>query len=448
MPSGTKITPKLSTFDASMIVVSLVIGIGIFRTPAIVASHAGSPALFYGAWILGGVISLFGALTFAEIGSRFPKPGAFYQVVAESYHPAVAFMLNWTSVTIVNGAGGAAVAVIGAEYLTPVLFPPEHRTLLATQVTAAGLAAFLIGINALGIKTGAWTQNILTILKVGMIGVLALAGLAAGATSSVVSSPALTLPSSPLPALGLALIPVFYTYGGYQSAINLGGDIANPARNLPRSIFVGIAIVLSAYLFINVAFERSLGIEGVAAAPLVAAEVARAAFGPAGQKLISVAIFLSALGFLNVTLMHIPRAYYAMAADGALPARFMKVDSGTQAQRFTLLFFGALNILSIFFLGTFEKLMNYVMLFDAFNNAVVASTIFVLRYRNITAGVQPYTVPFYPALPALFIVILLTVSVNVILSQPGSVVVGFAFVAAGFPLYLIMRRLSQKRAPR
>ena len=173
MTSGTGITPKLSTFDASMIVVSLVIGIGIFRTPAIVASHAGSATMFYGAWILGGVISLFGALTFAEIGSRFPRPGAFYQVVAESYHPAAAFMLNWTSVTIVNGAGGAAVAMIGAEYLTPVLFPPEQRTLLATQVTAAGLAAFLIGINALGIKTGAWTQNILTVLKVAMIGVLA-----------------------------------------------------------------------------------------------------------------------------------------------------------------------------------------------------------------------------------------------------------------------------------
>ncbi len=447
MTSGTGITPKLSTFDASMIVVSLVIGIGIFRTPAIVASHAGSATMFYGAWILGGVISLFGALTFAEIGSRFPRPGAFYQVVAESYHPAVAFMLNWTSVTIVNGAGGAAVAMIGAEYLAPVLFPPDQRTLLATQVTAAGLAIFLIGINALGIKTGAWTQNILTVLKVGMMGVLAFAGLSTGVMSSIAPSPALMLPSSPLPALGLALIPVFYTYGGYQSAINLAGDIANPSRNLPRSIFVGIAIVISAYLLINVAFERTLGIAGVAAAPLVAAEVARAAFGPAGQKLISVAIFLSALGFLNVTLMHIPRAYYAMAADGALPARFMKVHSGTQAQIFTLLFFGALIILSIFFLGTFEKLMNYVMLFDAFNNAVVASTIFVLRHRNITAGMQPYTVPLYPALPALFIVILLTVTVNVILNQPGSFVVGIAFVAAGFPLYLIMRRLSQRRTP-
>ncbi len=190
-----------------------------------------------------------------------------------------------------------------------------------------------------------------------------------------------------------------------------------------------------------------LGIAGVAAAPLVAAEVARAAFGPAGQKLISVAIFLSALGFLNVTLMHIPRAYYAMAADGALPARFMKVNSRTQAQLFTLLFFGTLIILSIFFLGTFEKLMNYVMLFDAFNNAVVASTIFVLRRRNITAGIQPYTVPLYPVLPALFILVLLSVTVNVILSQPGSVAAGIAFVAAGFPLYLIMRHLSHGRTP-
>ena len=161
--------PKLTTFDTSMIVVSLVIGIGIFRTPALVATHTGSMLLFFTAWILGGVISLMGALTFAEIGSRYPQPGAFYKVVAEFYHPSIAFMLNYTSVTIVNGVGGAAVGMIGAEYLVNVLFPPEGRNPFTTQCTAAGLTIVLLGINYLGIKTGAWAQNVLTILKIVMV---------------------------------------------------------------------------------------------------------------------------------------------------------------------------------------------------------------------------------------------------------------------------------------
>jgi APA family basic amino acid/polyamine antiporter len=122
------IKPKLSTFDATMIVVSLVIGIGIFRTPKIIASATQTTTLFFSAWVLGGLVSFIGALTFAEIGARFTKPGAFYKVVAECYHPAVAFMLNWTNVVIVNGAGVAAVAMIGAEYLTPILLPPQLQT--------------------------------------------------------------------------------------------------------------------------------------------------------------------------------------------------------------------------------------------------------------------------------------------------------------------------------
>ncbi len=161
------IKAKLTTFDATMIVVSLVIGIGIFRTPAMVASSTGTSFIFFSAWILGGFISFLGALTFAEIGSRFPKPGAFYKVVAECYHPSVAFMLNWTNVTIVNGAGGAAVAMIGAEYLLPIILPESMRTQAVTQCTAAGLVTLLILINYIGIKTGAWAQNILTVIKIG-----------------------------------------------------------------------------------------------------------------------------------------------------------------------------------------------------------------------------------------------------------------------------------------
>lgn len=438
------IKAKLSTFDATMIVVSLVIGIGIFRTPAMVASSTGTSLIFFSAWILGGFISLLGALTFAEIGSRFPKPGAFYKVVAESYHPSVAFMLNWTNVTIVNGAGGAAVAMIGAEYLIPIAFPESWRTHTVTQCTAAGLVLFLILINYIGIKTGAWAQNILTVIKIGMILML---GFVAFSFAGVrPPEPAQSLTSEPFwVALGIGLISVFYTYGGYQCTLNFGGDIKEPEHNMPRAIFFGIAIIIGLYLLINLAYFSVLGLQGIAGAKLVAAEVARICFGQSAYFLVSIAIFLSALGFVNVTLMQVPRSYYAMAQDGTLPSIFMKVNQKTQTQEFTLLFFGATIVTSIFFLGTFERLVNYVMIFDTLNNALVASTIFVLRRRGITSGNgKSYQVPFYPFLPGFFVLFLLFITVNIIVTQPESLLVGGAILLAGYPVFLLLRKVSAK----
>jgi APA family basic amino acid/polyamine antiporter len=437
------IKAKLSTFDATMIVVSLVIGIGIFRTPALVASSTGTPIIFFAAWILGGFISFLGALTFAEVGSRFPKPGAFYKVVADCYHPSVAFMLNWTNVTVVNGAGGAAVAMIGAEYILPIVFPESMRTQGMTQLTAAVLVTFLMVINYLGIKTGAWTQNILTVIKIGMILLLGFVAFSYGGSKPIASAQSLN--GHPFwIALGVGLISVFYTYGGYQCTLNFGGDIKHPERNMPRAIFFGILIIIGLYLVINLAYYSVLGMEGIAGAKLVAAEVARICFGKSAYLIVSIAIFLSALGFVNVTLMQIPRSYYAMAQDGALPSIFMKVNEQTQTQEFTLLFFGCTILASIFLLGTFERILSYVMIFDTLNNALVASTVFILRKRGITSSEgQPYRVPFYPVLPAIFVVFLLTITVNVVISQPGSLLFGGLILLTGYPVFLLMRRVTR-----
>ena len=440
------IKAKLTTFDATMIVVSLVIGIGIFRTPAMVASSTGTTFIFFSAWILGGFISLLGALTFAEIGSRFPKPGAFYKVVAESYHPSVAFMLNWSNVTIVNGAGGAGVALIGAEYLLPIILPKEMQTPVVTQWTAAGLVTVLLVINYVGIKTGAWAQNVLTVVKIGMILIL---GFVAFTFAGVKPpEPVQVLHHNPFwLALGVGLISVFYTYGGYQCTLNFGGDIKRPERNMPRAIFFGISIIIGLYLLINLAYFSVLGIQGVAGAKLVAAEVARVCFGQSAAFLVSIAIFLSALGFVNVTLMQIPRSYYAMAQDGALPPIFMKVNPKTQTQEFTLLFFGGTILVSIIFLGTFERLVNYVMIFDTLNNALVASTIFVLRRRGITSpNGTAYKVPFYPFLPGFFVLFLLFITGNIIVTQPESLLVGAGILLAGYPVFLVLRKLSRSQA--
>lgn len=439
------IKAKLTTFDATMIVVSLIIGIGIFRTPALVAAAARTPLLFFAAWGLGGLISLVGALIFAEIGGRFAKPGGYYKVVAESYSSGLAFMLNWTNVVILNGAGAAAVALIGAEYLTPLLFRAVEPGRPHVQITAALLVTLLLVINYLGIKTGAWAQNVLSLLKVGMIGLLAGAAfLSRKAPAGPVSLP---LERPWFFALGVAFIYVFYAYGGYQNTINFGADVRDARRNVPRAIFFGILVVLACYLTINAAYVKALGVPGVAAAKLVAAETARATFGEAGWFIVSLAIFLSAMGFLNVTLMQIPRVYYSMAEDRTLPRPFMAVNARTQTQEFGLLFLGGLILASLFLLGTFENIVNYVMFLDTMTLAIVSSSIFVLRRRARLAGeaYEGYRMPFYPILPIVFVVFMLAIAVNVLLTQTREALYGAAFFAAGLPVFLLMRRVSARR---
>ncbi len=442
------IKAKLTTFDATMIVVSLIIGIGIFRTPAMVAAAAKTPTLFYAAWILGGLISFIGALTFAEIGGRFAKPGGYYKVVAENYGSGLAFMLNWTNVVILNGAGAAGVALIGAEYLTPIVFPGAAAAgSMTVQVTAVVLILVLLVINYIGIKTGAWAQNVLSILKVGMIGILAAA---AFLSKKAPEGPAaLPLDRPWFLALGVAFIYVFYAYGGYQNTINFGADVHDAKRNVPRAIFFGILVVLACYLTINVAYVKTLGVPGIAGAKLVAAETARVTFGETGRLIVSLAIFLSAMGFLNVTLMQIPRVYYSMAEDRTLPAVFQKVNPKTQTQEFGLLFLGAIILVSIFLLRTFENIVNYVMFLDTITLAIVSSSVFFLRRkarlaREVYTG---YRIPLYPVLPLIFVVFMLAIAANVLVTQTREALYGAIFFAVGFPVFLLMRRVSRRQAP-
>ncbi len=438
------IKAKLNTFDTTMIVVSLVIGIGIFRVPAIVAGTTGTPLLFFLAWGLGGLISLFGGLTFAEVGSRFTKPGSYYKVIAECYNSQLAFMFNWVAVLVVFGAGAAAVSMIGAEYLDPLILPARLQSQFAVQITAAILLFILFVINYLGIKTGAWAQNVLTLLKVGMILTLFYAAFryGGGAAQAVATAPP-AVGKSWLIALALGFIPVFYTYGGYQCTINFGADVKDPRRNMPRAIVFGVLIIIACYILINIGYMRVLGITGMAGAKLVAADVARIVFGPAGHFVISLAIVLSALGFLNATLMQIPRLYYGMAEDKVLPPVFKKVNPKTQVQEFGLVFFCADVLVSIFLLGTFENIVNAVMFVDSLNIAVVASTIFILRRRMRAEPYDGYRVPLFPVIPAIFVLFLVTISINVFWSQTREALIGLVIFLTGWPVFLFMRKVSR-----
>lgn len=442
-PEAAPIEPRLSAFDTTMLVVSLVIGIGIFRTPSFVARDAGSSGLFFAAWGLGGLASLFGALTYAEIGSRFPRAGGYYKVVADCYHPALAFMLNWAQ-ALMQGAGAAGVAFIGVEYLLPLLVPAEQRGAGAVLAGSTVLMAVLLALNYAGIRTGARTQNMLSLLKIAMI-----LGLAAGGATAAAAAPPATGAAATSPSwMGLiaASVAVFYAYGGYQCTMNLGGDVRDARRNLPLAVTTGMVIVVCLYLGINFAYHRVLGVEGIAGSSLVAASLARGAFGPAGESAVSVAIFLSAAGFVNATILQMPRSYYAMAENGALPRAFLRVNPRTQVQEAGLLFFGATMLLPALLLGSFEKLLNYVMFTDSVTLVVVASTVFVLRARRVGEA-ETFRIPGYPLPPAIFIACLLAVAVYLAATQPRLALAGSAILLAGWPLFHVARRVSQVAKP-
>lgn len=442
MPAdGARIEARLSTFDIAMIVFSLVVGIGIFRTPSIVASAAEDTTSFFAAWIVAGLVSLMGALTYAEIGSRHPRAGGYYRVVADCYHPTFAFMLNWAQ-ALMQGASAAGVAFIGADYLMPVLLPRALQTPVAAEILACATMLVLLLLNYRGIRSGSRTQNWLSVIKIGMMIGLATAALVLAPRAAA----AAPLAHSPwLPRFASALVPCFYAYGGYQMTMNLGADLRDARRRFPLAITAGMLTVVGLYLLLNLAYQQVLGTAGVAASTLVVAALARATVGSYGEALVSLAVFLSAAGFVNATILQMPRSFYAMAEDGALPRAFLRVDPKTQVQHVGLLFFGATMLLPALLLGSFEKLLNYVMFTDALTLAVVASTLFVLRRRH--QGDGGFSMPGYPLLPALYFLCLVGVACRVLVTEPVLALAGIVILLTGWPLFRLARRLSAAGAP-
>lgn len=430
------IQPKLKRFDLTMIVVSLVIGVGIFRTPSVVASNAGSEWIFFAAWIFGGVVSICGALTFAEIGSRLPAAGGYYKIFSYAYHPAFAFMLNWSQV-IINAGSSAGVALIGAEYITPIIFPEAANAAQIQKIIAEGIILILFFINFLGIKMGARTQNFLSILKIVMITgfCFAIFGKPASEDTVLINSDG---DFNFIGAFGVALISIFFTYGGYQQTVNFGADVEEPNKNIPRAIFTGMGIVIVLYLLLNFTYVHVIGFEAMKTSPLIASTLAEKIFGPVGATIISVVLFTSVLGFLNTSVMSNPRVYYAMAEDKILPPVFASVNPKTQVQQFGLTFFIAVMLLSVFLLGDFENIVNYVLFIDSISLASAAAAIFILRKKS-AANYNGFKMKGFPVVPLLFIATLLFVTYNTIASDRESSFYGFLIFIGGLPLYFLMQ---------
>lgn len=430
------IQPRLKLFDLSIIVISLIIGMGIFRTPSEVAAKAQSVNIFFLAWAAGALVSFVGALTFAEIGSRFPVAGGFYKIFSFCYHPAFAFMVNWITV-LSNAAANAAVALMGAAYIAPILFP---NNIDAPWYVALLMIVILMFINLAGIKSSSKLLNVLMLLKIGLM--LTLISCVLFTPFHPINTAISTDDASPLSHFIMCFIPIFFTFGGYQQSINFGADVHQASRTIPRAVFIGISAVLLLYLAINYAYYHVLGLHNMASSQTLVADVFAISFSPAAAKIVSVAMFFAVLTFINVSFISNPRMYLAMAEDKVMPKLFLKINKKTQVQVWAVLFFALLMILSLFLIQTFSALLEYVMFFDSISLMSAAAAIFILRKRNTALQEQPYKMKLYPFLPIFFLLIYALVNVSVLLANPKAFGIGVILFLLAYPLFLIIKKIN------
>ena len=427
------IKPQLSRFDLTMIVISLVIGMGIFKTPGDVAMKAGSVGLFFAAWIFGGIVSLCGALTFAEIGARYPNAGGFYKTLSYCYHPALAFMVEWV-LALANIASIAAVAIIGSEYINPILMPASLQNDTGVKIITISSVLILYVVNYLGIKMSARVQNLLTLFKVTMIILLCTAVFKHDMPPAV--NTVIVPHTNIITSFGLCLIPVFFTYTGYALTINFGADILNAKSNIPKAIFWGIGTVITLYLAINFAYYKVLGFGGLQQTNVLAAKMAGVVFGEWGYKITSLLMFLSVLAYVNVYILSNPRVFYAMAEDGILPKIFKRVNPKTQVQEFCMTVYVAAILLLLFFAGSFSSLLSYTMFFNTIGLTLGAIAIFILRKKTKELdGTGIFTIRLYPLVPLVFIASYIFVTISIFANDPQASFVCIAAFALGLFIY-------------
>jgi APA family basic amino acid/polyamine antiporter len=440
-------SPKLNLLEVSMIVVSLVIGMGIFRTPVNVARESTSIDMFFWVWTIGGVAALCGALTYAEIGSRYPVTGGYYKIFSHCYHPSIAFAINCI-ILVGNAASLAGVSLIGSEYLTNVIFPDIENTKFITLSTATITILIFYLVNLLGLKASSKTLNALTIIKIGMvvllIGALFTGNFADTNLETVVPSGGGV--ASTLKALGICLVAVSFTYGGYQQVINFGGEVKNAPKTLPKGIFIGIAFILILYLGINYTYYKVIGFEGLKEAESVAAILAGAIFGEKGFVIFSILLFLSVLAYINVMLMSNPRVMYAMSDEGIIPSLFKRINSQTNVLVISLTTFTALCIIMLFYAKTFDTILNYIIFLDSIGMATSAATIFILRKKTAHLRKKDiYTVRLYPWVPLFFIASYVLAGTSIAFTTPKAAIVSLSVFAVFFALYFLLKKWNKNK---
>jgi len=424
--------------SAVMLVIGGIVGVGIFVNPAVVAHGLSSPALVMAAWTLGGFVALLGAFVYAELAARMPATGGEYAYLRTTYGPLAGFLFGWTTLLVVQAGGQAAVAIVFAKNLD-VLCDGRLPEPAVVITVLAGLA----WVNVRGVTMGNGVQATLGALKIAAIAAVILAGLWLAPHVELARAPPASH-ADPLKAFGAAMIPVVFSYGGWQTANYVAGEMKDSHRNLARALLVGVIAVIGLYLLVNIACLRALGLRGLGATLTPVSDVLQRTVGPVGAKLAAGAIALSALAFLSQGMLTGPRVTYAMARDGLFFRSMARLGETTRAPALAVLLQAAwTGVLALS--GTYDQILSYVISMNFLFFGLSASCLFVLRRQEAAAGggvVGGYRAPLHPWSTGLFVLACIGVVACSFWAYPVNSLIGYAIMALGLPPYLFWRRLS------
>lgn len=435
-PAGT-----LGVTDATALIIGVVVGAGIFRSPSLVAANVGSTWALVGAWLLGGAISLLGALCYAELASAFPDAGGEYHFLRRAYGRHVGFLFGWARLTIIQTGSIAGLAFVFGDYLADVTSPGNAY---AGGVYAALCVALLTLLNLVGVQQGALAQRVLTGVKVLGLLLVGVAAITLGGRGSGSAAPA-------APAghghFGLAMVFVLYTFGGWNEAAYVASELKDRRRGVVRSLVLSIGAITVLYLLANVAYLRVLGLAGSAGSTAIASEAMRQAAGGWGAALTGVLVATAALGATNATIFTGARAYYALGRDTPALARLGRWRPTGQTPAAGLIAQGLVT-LALVIGGTllrkgFQTMVDYTAPVFWFFFLLTGASLFVLRVR--AAGVdRPFRVPLYPITPVLFCCACgFMLYSSVAYAGMGSLL-GAAVLAAGVPAWLLCQGLGRR----
>jgi basic amino acid/polyamine antiporter, APA family len=440
----------LGPWDGTLITIGSILGSAIFIAAADVARAVPHAGLLLLLWILGGLLTMAGALTYAELGAMFPKAGGQYHFLKEAYGPFWGFLFGWAAFTNIMSGGLAALAAGFGEYLGSFLpfFSTKH-VLFSVPIgswswapnggqAAGGLAlAFLTALNYFGVKQGAVFQNVLTLMKVGSLLILFLAG--AVATARARPDLFAPLPSSGLlAAMGVGMIAVFWSYDGWYGVTNVAGEMRDPGRNLPRSLLAGTLAVMVLYVAMNGVYLRALPVEEMAQTSRIGETAAALLLGPMAARLVSAAVVVSIFGCLSATILWAARIYLPMAEDGVFFRSLARIHPRYHTPTTSIVAQG-LWAIALTFSGTYEQLFTYVIFAVFLFHAMTGAAVFVLR-RTRKDAPRPYRVWGYPVVPAIFTLTALAFVANTLVEKPKESGLGLLLLALGIPAYLWWRR--------
>jgi len=430
----------LSLTDACAMIVGLIVGAGIFGTPSIVAGAVGDESTLYAVWIIGGVFSIIGALCYAELATAFPSAGGEYHFIQRAFGRSLAFLYGWARMTVIVAGSIAVFAYLFGDYMSRVVNLGTH----SSAIWAALVVVVLTYVNYRGIREGKATQNLFTVLEVGGLVLIVVAGLLLAAPPQA-ATPAAAGAGQPWymgAGIGSAMIFVLFTYGGWNDAAYISAEVRNRERNMVRALLIAIGLVTLLYVLVNAAYLKGLGYDAMARSNAVAADLLKAVWGTTGEKLIAVMIAIAALTSVNGSMIVGARSNYALGRDWPLLSWIGRWDEANGSPRNAMLVQGAIA-LALVGLGAiqnagFKGLVEYSLpVFWGFF-LLTGVALFVLRVKEPEA-VRPFRVPLYPVLPLVFVLMCAYLLYSSLAYHRAHALVGLAVLAAGGVLLLFAR---------